>query len=344
MPQKVRVVQYGLGPIGQASARVLLDKQKTGLVELVGAIDIDPDKAGKDLADLLNLAEPTGIIIDRDAAKVLRESNADVAVHTTSSFLDRVQEQLLICAKAGVHVVSSTEELAYPFVRHPERATALDMVARQHGVVFVGTGVNPGFAMDTLVLTATGVCTDVTRIQATRVVDAGLRRGPLQRKVGAGITPEAFAEKKATGTFGHIGLRESLLLVAEGLDWTFDRIEETLEPMMADRDITTPHVDVAAGQVAGIHHAITGFRRDHPLITLDLKMYVGAENPHDAVRIDGTPPIDLVVQGGIFGDTATIAALVNAVPLILNTEPGLRTIKDLRIPRAFATTPMLNVH
>ena len=343
MSKLVRVVQYGLGPIGQASARVLLEKQKTGCVQLVGAIDIDPDKVGKDLADLLDLEEKTGIIVSDDAAAVLHESNADVAVHTTSSFLDRVQEQLLLCAKAGVHVVSSTEELAFPFARHPERATALDMVARQHGVVFLGTGVNPGFAMDTLVLTATGVCTDVSRIEATRVVNAGLRRGPLQKKVGAGITPEAFAERKATGTFGHIGLRESLLLVGEGLNWSFDRIEETLDPVISDKDVETPHVQVATGQVAGIHQAITGYRHDTPLVTLDLKMYAGADNPHDRVHIDGTPPIDMVIQGGIFGDTATIAALVNAVPLVLNSTPGLRTMKDMRIPRAFATSPMFNL-
>lgn len=341
MHKPVRIVQYGLGPIGQASAKVILEKEATGLVELVGAIDIDPDKAGKDLASVLHLDEPTGLIISADAAQVFKDTDADVAIHTTSSFLDRVQDQLLLCAQAGVHVVSSTEELSFPFQRHPERATALDMVARQHGVVFLGTGVNPGFAMDALVLTATGVCTDVYRIRSERIVDAGLRREPLQRKVGAGLTEAAFAEKKATGTFGHIGLRESLLLVADGLGWSFDTIEESLDPVVSKKDVETPFLRVEAGQVAGIHHAIVGYRHKKPLLSLDLQMYVGADDPRDAVHIEGTPPIDLVVQGGIFGDTATIAALVNVIPLVLKAQPGLRTVKDLRIPRAFATSPMI---
>ncbi|MDX1545641.1 MAG: dihydrodipicolinate reductase [Rhodothermales bacterium] len=334
----IRVVQYGLGPIGVETARVLLDKQAAGHVRLVGAIDIDPDKAGRDLAELLGREATTGIVVDDDADRVLAQTLPDVVVHTTSSFLDRVMLQLVRCIEAGAHVVSSTEELAYPFERHPVRSHTLDATAKRHGVAVLGTGVNPGYAMDTLALSATGVCTDVTHLRAERVVDAGKRRAPLQRKVGAGITVEEFEARKATGTFGHIGLRESMLLVADGLGWTFDRVEETLEPMRADRDIETPYSRVEAGSVAGIHHAITGFVGEEPLVELDLKMYVGAEDPHDAVQVTGTPPVRLVVPGGIFGDTATVAALVNAVPLVRAATPGLRTTKDLPVPRCFAPT------
>ncbi|MFQ5571923.1 MAG: dihydrodipicolinate reductase [Rhodothermales bacterium] len=341
MPTPIRVVQYGLGPIGLASAKIILEKQVSGHIHLVGAIDIDPIKKGRDLAELLGLDEPSGIVVSGDAARVLAETKPDVVVHTTSSFLDRIRDQFVLCAEAGAHVVSSTEELSFPFDRHPGLSSDLDQVAKKHGVVFLGTGVNPGFAMDTLVLTATGVCTDVSSIRVERVVDAGKRREPLQRKVGAGLTTALFEEKKKTGMFGHIGLRESLLLVADGLGWTFDRIEETLDPMIAGTDVHTPYFDVRQGDVAGIHHAITGFTQQTALLSLDLKMYVGAPDPRDAVYVEGTPPIDLVVRGGIFGDTATIAALINAVPQVLVGQPGLRTMKDLPIPRAFATSPGL---
>ncbi len=342
MQHPIRVVQYGLGPIGLASAGVLLDKQASGLLRLVGAIDIDPGKAGRDLADLLKRRETTGLLVADDAPRLLAETRPDVVVHTTSSFLDRVSNQLVLCAEAGAHVVSSTEELSFPFERHPALAADLDRVARRHGVVLLGTGVNPGYAMDTLVLTATGVCTDVQSIRVERVVDASKRREPLQRKVGAGLSLADFEAKKSTGTFGHIGLRESLLLVADGLGWTFDRVEETLDPMIAEADVHTAFSLVQQGRVAGIHHAITGYRDGAPLLALDLKMYVGAADPRDAVHLEGTPPINLVVPGGIFGDTATIAALVNAVPLVAGAPPGLRTVKDLPVPRAFATTPALH--
>jgi 4-hydroxy-tetrahydrodipicolinate reductase len=230
-------------------------------------------------------------------------------------------------------VVSSTEELSYPYQRHPEISATLDAAAKAAGKVILGTGVNPGYAMDALALMATGVCNEVSRIEVQRVVDAGKRRLPLQLKVGAGLTPEVFAARKATGTFGHIGLRESLLMVADGLGWRLDTVEETLDPVMADVDVMTPYLTVERGQVAGIHHAITGAINGDTV----LKMYVGAQDPRDAVHVEGNPPIDLVIRGGIFGDTATVATLINAVPIVLQCPPGLKTVKDVPLPRAFAT-------
>lgn len=336
---EIRIVQYGLGPIGRETTRAVLSKAATGQVELVGAIDIDPNKAGRDVADLLGRDARTGVTVSDDAAQVLADTEPDVVLHATTSFLEGVQNQLLQCAKAGAHVVSSTEELAFPYERHPEQAAALDQQAQDAGVVLVGTGVNPGYAMDTLALTATGVCIEVEQVQVERVVDAGERRAPLQRKVGAGLSRTDFEKKKASGTFGHVGLRESLLMVADGLGWPLDEIDETLQPVMADEAHATPHLSVGKGTVAGIHHAIAGYIGGKKCLSLDLKMYVGAKEPHDAVRVAGTPPIDLVVQDGIFGDTATVAALVNAAALVTQAEPGLHTVADLSVPRAFATAP-----
>lgn len=340
-PRAIRVVQYGVGPIGLECIRTVLDKERTGLVELVGAIDVDPEKVGRDIADLIGRDEQTGIVVRSDAGAVIRETGADVVLHTTSSFLDRVQEQLLECARLGVHVISSTEELSFPYDRHPELSAELAGVAEENGVAVVGTGVNPGYVMDTLALTATGVCSDVREVHVERVVDAGKRRLPLQRKVGAGLTADEFAERKATGKFGHIGLRESLLFVAKGLGWSLDRVDESLNPVLSDREVVTPFLTVQEGQVAGIHHAIKGYVDGEPILTLDLKMYVGALEPRDAVRVVGTPPVDFVVREGIFGDTATVAVLVNAIPLVMQARPGLCTMMDLPIPRAFATSPVL---
>jgi 2,4-diaminopentanoate dehydrogenase len=337
MPEPLRVVQYGLGPIGLETARTVLQKSQTGRMELVGAIDIDPEKAGRDVAELLGLDVPTGVTVSADADAVLANARPDVVLHTTSSFLDRVGEQLEQCARAGAHVVSSTEELAYPFDRHPAWAERLDRTAREHGVVIVGTGVNPGYAMDALALAATGVCTEVRGLRVERTVDAAGRRLPLQRKVGAGITEEEFAERKAAGTFGHIGLRESLLLVAAGLGWRLDEVEETLEPVLARERVRTPFLTVEAGQVAGIHHAVRGRMGGAEVLVLDLKMYVGAPTPSDVIVVDGTPPLRLVAENGIFGDTATVGALVNTAGVVLQAQPGLRTVKDLPVPRAFAT-------
>ena len=339
MDTPVRVVQYGVGPIGLATVKHILRKEPTGRIKLVGAIDIDPDKVGKDVAELVGQDAPTGLVVSDDATALLERQRPDVVLHTTSSFLGSMYEQLIACAETGCNVVSSTEELSYPYDRHPDIAREIDEVARRNGVTIVGTGVNPGYAMDCLALMATGVCAEVTEVHVRRVVDAGKRRRPLQAKVGAGMTPGEFAERKATGKFGHIGLRESLLMVADGLGWVLDSADESLEPVISDRRVVTPYFTVEEGSVAGIHHSIRGTVDGVVRLSLSLQMYVGAADPVDAVRVVGDPPIDLRVEGGIFGDTATLATLINTIPLAIQASPGLKTTKDLPPVRAFATSP-----
>lgn len=338
MNDPLRVVQYGLGPIGRACAASLVEKSRSGLLQLVGAIDIHPELSGRDLGELLGAGEAVGIVVSDDARRLLSDVRPDVVIHTTSSFLERVYDQIATCLDAGASVVSSTEELFYPLEVHVELAASLDELARERHVAVVGTGVNPGFAMDTLALTASAVCANIRSMHMSRVVDAGRRREPLQRKIGAGITRADFDARKSEGTIGHVGLRESATFVAHALQWHIDRYEESIEPVMARNQTTTSYLVVEPGQVAGIHQHLTGYLDGMPALEMDLQMYVGADNPHDAVRIDGDPPVDLVVRGGIFGDTATVGALINAVPLIAAAEPGLRLASELPLPRAFATS------
>jgi 4-hydroxy-tetrahydrodipicolinate reductase len=253
--------------------------------------------------------------------------------------LDRIEEQLATIIRSGAHVVSSTEELFYPYQRNPEFCQRLDALAKQYGVAVVGTGVNPGFAMDILPLCLTGVCTEVKKITVTRVVDASRRRLPLQRKIGAGITRKEFKERAASGIFGHIGLRESALAVMATLGWPVDEIKESLQPVIADRRVRTPFLTVERQQVAGINQVLRVKNEGKERLVLTLQMYVGAKKPHDSVEIVGNPPLSMRIEGGIFGDTATIGALVNTIPKMLKAQPGLRMMVDLPVPYAFSGAP-----
>ncbi len=329
----IRVVQYGMGPIGQACARVLLGKARTGHALLVGALDISPALVGQRVGSLLG--DTSDVIITSDAEETLALCKPNVVLHTTGSFLGRVKDQILRCVRAGAHVISSTEELTFPYYKYPEISEKIDAVAKDYGVVVMGTGVNPGYAMDTLALAATGVSTSAQRIEVDRIVDASLRRKPLQRKVGAGLSPGEFYARRDRGEFGHIGLRESLRIVAAGLGWVLDEIEEALEPILASRTLATEYFTVEPGHTAGIHQTAIGRCGGTERIRLTLKMYLGAEDPVDRVRIFGTPPIDMVVKGGIFGDTATVGSLVNAIPRVMEAPPGLHTMITLPVPRAF---------
>jgi len=324
--KKIRVVQYGVGPIGASIVKLM--RQKPG-IEIVGAIDKDPAKAGRDLGAVVGAPDaPWSIPVSARAADLL-ERPVDAVVHTTLSYLASVMEQILECLAAGCCVVSTCEELAYPWRKHPELSNRLDAAAKEEGVALIGTGVNPGFVMDKLVLTLSAVAQRVDSAKAVRVVDASKRRLPLQKKIGAGMTPDEFRAQVAAGVIKHHGLPESVAMVADGFGFTIDDITETIEPVIARETVKTEFLEVAPGQVAGVHQVARGTSKGAEKIYMELQMYVGANEPADSIELKGEPNLSLVIPGGTHGDIATAAVVVNAIPHILAAPAGLRTSRDL---------------
>jgi hypothetical protein len=324
--KKIRVVQYGLGPIGSSIVRLMRLKDS---LEIVGAIDKDPAKAGRDLGEVVGASDaPWGVLISSDATPML-EKPVDVIVHSTSSYLTSVLEQLLECISAGCCIVSTCEELAYPFRKHPELSQKLDAAAKEEGVALVGTGVNPGFVMDKLALTLSAAAQRIDWLSAVRIVDASKRRLPLQKKIGAGMTPEEFHAQVAAGVIKHHGLPESIAMVADGLGFALDDISETIEPVITEEITKTEFLEVAPGQVAGVHQVARGVSAGKEKIFMELKMYVGARHPADTVVLKGEPHLTLTIPGGTHGDVATAAVVVNSIPAILAANAGLRTSRDL---------------
>jgi 4-hydroxy-tetrahydrodipicolinate reductase len=333
MKKKINAVQFGLGPIGQLCAKTILLKH-SDRINLVGAIDIAPSKVGKDLGDLLGIEE-TGIIVEDDIKKVLKKHKVDVVFHTTTSFMSDVKEQLVELIKMKLNIVSSTEELFFPWFRNGQIAKEIDNLAKKFKVRVLGTGVNPGFVMDVLPAMLTQVCTSVKKIRVERVVNASKRRLPLQLKIGAGLKVGDFKAKKATGKFGHIGLVESLQFLAYILGIELDEVKEDLKPIVTKKTFKTEYLIIQKGKVAGIHHTAVGIKDGEEVITLDLKMYVGDHKDYDAVYIDGEPPIKMKILNGVFGDTATVGSLINCAYLIFNCKPGLLTMADIGLPHGF---------
>ena len=326
MKKKIRAIQYGVGPIGAAIARLLRTKKS---IEIVGAIDSDPAKAGRDLGDLVGGAgAPWGVAVTNDAAAMLGKS-ADVVIHSTSTHLPDVMEQLLACLAAESCVVSTCEELAYPYRKYPELAARLDAEAKTWGVALIGTGINPGFVMDKLLITLSAASQEIESARAVRIVDASKRRLPLQKKVGAGMSIEEFRAQVAAGAIKHHGLPESVAMVSDALGLSVDEITESIEPVVARERVQTPFLEVAAGQVAGVHQVARGFAGGHEKIYMELQMFVGASEPADTVEIIGNPNLSLTIPGGTHGDIATASVVVNCIPAILAAPAGLRTSRDL---------------
>jgi 4-hydroxy-tetrahydrodipicolinate reductase len=332
MSEKIRVVSYGLGVMGQGVAKALLQKQ--GFV-LAGAVDVNPRLQGRDLGEVLGLPEQLGIAVDADAAAVFRRAQADVAVHATGSDLRVVEPQLAACAAAGLDVVSTCEELSYPWKRHPEVSKRLDEAARKGGASLVGTGINPGYLMDALPLVLTSPCLEVESVRVVRMMNSARRRIPFQEKVGTGLTPAEFRKKIDTKAItGHVGLCESIHLIAQGLGWSLDRVEEAPpEAVLAERETPSGLGPVAAGNVIGLKSVAHGHRGRAAAVSLEFVAHAGVAEEYDEVTVKGRPEIRQRILGGVHGDTGTIAMVINTIPRIIPAAPGLRTVLDLPLPR-----------
>ena len=284
--KKIRAIQYGIGPIGASIVKLLREKES---IDIVGAIDSDPAKIGKDLAEVVGASDgPWGVKVSGDAKGVLDQS-ADVVMHTTSSSLPKVMDQLLACLDVGSCVVSTCEELSYPYRTHPELAAKLDKAAKESGVALVGTGMNPGFVMDKLVVTLAAVSQRIEHVKALRIVDASKRRLPLQKKIGAGMTVEEFRAKVKEGVIKHVGLPESVAMVADslGLQWTKSRKRSSPK---SPQSLSKPNFSpLKPGQAAGVHQIARGLSDGKELIYMELQMYVGAKDPADTIELRAIP-------------------------------------------------------
>jgi len=326
MTKKIRAVQYGCGPIGCSVAKLASQRRD---IELVGAIDIDKDKVGKDLGEVMGLDKPLGVTISDDTDAVLSQTKPDIVLHTTSSWLKKVSEQLAGIIRAGVNIVSTTEELSFPWRKEPGLAAEIDKLAKEHKVTVLATGINPGFLMDTWPLAMTAVCQEVKQVRVARIQDASPRRLPFQKKIGAGCTLEEFKKLVDTGTLRHVGLAESIAMIAAGLGWELDDIRDEIEPIVAESEVRSQYLTVKPGQAAGVKQIGRGLSGGREVITLDFQAYLGAKESYDAVYITGTPNMEVVIKGGTHGDIATAAIVVNATRRVVEAPPGLVTMKDM---------------
>ena len=326
MKKDIRVLQFGIGVIGRGVTKVLAKKKD---MKIVGAIDVA--NVGKDLGEVAGVGRKLGIRISDDLQKVVKQLKPQVAIHTTSSSLKKVFPELERLIEARVNVVSSCEELSYPHQKAPALAARLERLAKKNGVAILGTGVNPGFLMDAWPLFMSGVCTDVREVKVSRVQDASTRRIPFQQKIGAGKTKKEFQKLVNEGTIRHVGLPESVAMIAAGLGWKLDKVTETIGPILHRKTVKSDYITVKPGRVAGVKQVGRGWIKGKTPITLNFEASIGAGESYDSVSIRGTPNMEIVVKGGTHGDIATVAMLTNAVPRILEVPPGLKTMKDLII-------------
>lgn len=329
MNQIIKAVQFGCGPIGCSIARLAASKAS---IDIVGAIDLT--HAGQKLSDVAGIASTDDIIISDDAQATLAATQPDIVLHATGSSFGGIFSQLELALSAGANIVSTCEELSYPFFHQPELSKQLDTIARQAEKTVMATGVNPGFLMDAWPSFMTGICQQVNAVRSVRLQNAAHRRLPFQKKIGAGLTVDEFKQRVDDGIIRHVGLPESAAMIAAALNWDLDSIDETIEPIITAQAVQSDELQVAAGQAAGVKQISRGIKNGSTLITLDFQAYIGAEHTYDAVYISGSPDLEIVIKDGVHGDLATASTIVNAIPSVVAALPGLRTMLDIALVSA----------
>jgi len=304
-----RLLFVGLGTIGLTAARLALRRTD---VQVVGAVDTDPHKIGQDLGFLTGWGR-THVIVSPSLSETLAATQPTVALVATASRIADILPILNSLVEARVHVVASSEELFFPWLTDTQVAT-LHEKAKERGVVIVGAGVNPGFVMDRLPAFLAQACVNLRGIVVRRIVDLTTRRQKLQQKMGVGLTREEFDRLLAEGQLGHVGLPQSAAFLAAALNIPLSHLTETLRPLVNE-----------TGLVCGMEQIAIGWEGEYPRVRLELLMVVDAANPRDEVEIEADPPIHLVVHGGVAGDEATAAILVNTATWIDQLPPGVHS-------------------
>src|SRR3984893_1778122 len=329
----IRVLHFGLGPIGAAIVKQIVGRPG---FKIVGGIDIDAAKVGRDLGDVVGLGKRLGLRVQDNAAKTLKAARPDIVVPCTSSLIKKVMPQIETILESKAAIISTTEELSYPGYTHVRQARQIHAWAKKARVAVLGTGINPGFVMDALPITLTAVCERVDRVEVNRVQDARLRRLPFQQKIGAGLTTEQFQKEVRDGSVRHVGLTESIAMIADALGWTLDRISDDVQPKLAMVTVASEFLAVDPGYVCGIVQEGVGYRKGRPAIRLHLEAYLGAPESYDSVDIEGSPNLSMKIAGGIQGDQGTASIVVNSISRVLAAPPGLHTMRDIALPSFLA--------
>lgn len=336
MQAKLKVAVLGTGQMGSGIVRLLLRKQG---VELVGVYGRRADRAGVDVAEAIGLDQKTGVKLTNDLPGLLSSVKPDVVIQATCSKVEQAVDEIKTAVQGGANVISIAEEMAFPFYEAPGPSEEIHRLAMDSRVTVVGTGINPGFVLDLLVISLTGVCYNVESITAKRINDLSPYGPSVLQTQGVGITPAAFKKGVEDGSVvGHFGFPESISMIATALGWKIDRIEQSRQPIISRVHRETQFVKIEPGLTAGCTHTAKGYMGGKPVIHLIHPQQV---HPHledvqtgDYIEIKGEPDVNFSSGPEIPGGIGTIALAVNMIPQVVTSLPGLKTMADLPVPAA----------
>jgi 4-hydroxy-tetrahydrodipicolinate reductase len=337
MGDEVKIIVYGVGAMGSSMVRLLQSKP---LSRVVGAIDHDEAKIGRDIGDLAGLGKELGVTVAYPPLEVLENTEADVVLHATTAFMDDALAQIIPVLDRGINVVTIAQELFFPIGENVEKAKEIDAKARDKRARVSSVGVNPGFIMDMLPILCTLPLWEVDRVFSRRTIDFSPFGPDEMRHIGVGLGAEEWLKGAQINEIGHIGLLETGAMVAHCMGLGVDELRQTKEPVIARSERKTHFATVKPGEVCGFKQNVMGICGDEEVLTLNMMGLVDPKPEEDGAELGdythiyGTPSVDIrikeeIAQKAGFGASG---AAVNMIPRILEATPGYHTMDSLTFP------------
>jgi 4-hydroxy-tetrahydrodipicolinate reductase len=335
--QNINVVIWGFGAMGKGIAEMLVTKKG---VQICGVCDVNPNIVGKNFLDFIeNTSDHPNVKVNDDIDNILSSNKVDVVLLATDSFTKKAYDKIVKVLEYGVNVISTAEEMAYPKANEKVLAEKLDKLAKEKKVTILGTGINPGFVMDLLVIALTGVMTKVNHISVERVNSLSPFGPTVMDEQGVGISSDEFNKRKAEGNLaGHVGFKESVTMIADALGVNLSKFTQSMKPILTNVDRKSKYGEAKKGSLAGIDMIAEGSINDKSFIDMKHPQQIEPElegiKTGDYINLEGSPNVNMCITPEIDGGIGTIAMCVNMIPHVLNANPGLKTMIDLPVPRA----------
>ena len=344
MDRKVKVIQFGTGKMAVYTMRYVLEKGG----ESVGAIDVNPNVIGKDISEIMGIADKKNVTVTalENAEEMIKNTKPDIAIVTTMSLIEDVKDALMLCAKLGVNAITTCEEAFYPQNSNPIATRNIDELAKKNGCTITGSGYQDIY-WGQLISSIAGSTQKITKIVGSssyNVEDYGIA---LAKAHGAGLTLEEFEKEVAAAD--NISEKERIELINNGKflpsymwnvnGWLCSKlglteIEQTQKcvPQTYKEDIesSTLGMTIKAGQATGMSAVVTTQTKEGIILETECigKVYSKEDYDKNEWTIYGEPNTTIVVARPSTVEL-TCATVVNRIPDVINAEPGYVTTEKM---------------
>ncbi len=338
-----RVVQWSTGNVGRYALRAIINHPE---LELVGLIVSNPDKAGKDASEFCEVGDTTGIFATTDIDRALA-AKPDCVCYTAAAehrIFEAAKDQARILA-AGINVVSSSLiMLLYPETDIPGFVDGIEEACQAGKATCFNNGIDPGFANDVMPLVFTGLSESWSSVRMQEIINYAnyVQEDTIREVMGFGYPLDHECMLLAPGALS-MAWGGTIRCVAAGLGVKLDTIYDVHERRPLMRDTENAMGLFKKGTMGGLRFEVRGVVDGNDAIVLEhvtrLVDDIAPEWPRGKgyrVTIEGEPRMvinmDMEDKHGdhaVGGVIQTATRIVNAIPAVVDHQPGLISALDL---------------